>query len=261
MVASLGDSLGAWVAALSSPEKLIDTELVALGGGGLVLFVSEVVGPANSNEGQYSVRCLYSGDGGVTWQLRSTPVAGPRGVNIEDPRAVLLKDGLMVLAYEWEEHEGRPSEIRYLRSPDGGGSWGSGGRLLPEVVGDLEPGGFAEVGDELWFVASSDHEAPGGSYAGAKIVLIRSADLGRSWSRPEVVVSEPGQVSMGAIVLPSTVLMPSLREYTSLRRRSLAIYRVDSIGRWRVPCVEGAVFGDGFEQSTLRWSQAFPNSP
>jgi hypothetical protein len=261
VVGALGESIGLWVPVVTSPARFIDTELAVCDDGLLILLATEVFGPANTNEGVYSVRCFRSEDGGLTWTEAGSPVVGPKGVNVEDTRLAVLDHHTLLLAYEWEIREGQPSEIRMQRSNDGGFSWAPAGNLMDNQVADLEPGGFAVVGGDLWFVASSDHASPGVSYEGARIYLVRSFDRGSSWTRPEILIGETGQLSMGALVVDDAVLLPSLRSYGSVRRRSLALYRVDAVGRWRVPCVAGAIFDDGFERDVTRWSYPRPSRP
>ena len=102
---------------------LIDTEIVALGEGQLLLFVSEIDGKPNASEATYTVQCLGSTDGGLSWEMRSRAVTGPFGINIEDPRAVVTSDGTVLLAFEWEPKDGSASEIMVQRSGDDGLSW------------------------------------------------------------------------------------------------------------------------------------------
>ncbi len=249
VVASVGDGLGAPIIVLRSELRLIDTELLALDGGGLLLFVSEVDGRPNAGEAVYVVHCLGSSDGGLTWRQRSVAVSGPFGVNIEDPRAVLTRDGTVLLAFEWEARDTGPSKILIQRSADFGRSWSSPTVLWDGgATADCEPGGFVRVGRDLWFVASTDADRPGTSYSGAEIAMIRSPDHGVSWSDPRALVGEPDQISMGAVLTGNTVLLPSIRRYADPGRRFLAIYRVDSVGWWLLPCAEDRIFSGGFEE-------------
>ncbi len=248
IVASVGLGLGAPVVALTSSKMLIDTELVALGEGRLLLFVTEVDGPANSNQATYTVGCLASDDGGLSWERRSSAVIGPWGVNIEDPRAVVRADGTVLLAFEWEIEERGASEIMVQRSSDGGLSWSAASILWGgDAPVDREPGGFVLVGSDLWFVVSTDGENPGMSYSGAEIAMIRSTDGGTTWTEPRTLIREPDQISMGAVVVDGAVILPSIRRYTTARERFLALLRVDPVGRWSVSCVQAGLFSAGFE--------------
>ena len=248
IVASIGLGLGAPVVALTSLKMLIDTELVALGGGRLLLFVTEVDGLPNTNEAAYTVGCLASDDGGLNWERRSSAVTGPWGINIEDSRAFVTADGTVLLAYEWEIEEGGASEIMVQRSSNEGLSWSAASVLWGGGAPvDREPGGFVSVGSDLWFIASTDRENPGMSYSGAEIAMIRSSDGGTTWTEPRALIREPDQISMGAVAVDGAVLLPSIRRYTTPRERFLALLRVDPVGRWPVSCVRAGVFSAGFE--------------
>lgn len=236
VVAALGTNLGLKVPVMESSRALIDTELVALGGGRLLLFVTEVDGSPNSNNAVYTIHCHMSATGGVTWAPRSVVVKGPLGVNLEDARAVVLRSGQVLLAFEWEEEEGGESEIMTVQSDDKGATWSQPSLLWGGKAADREPGGFGWIGDELWFVASTDESSPGRSYDGATISLIRSRDGGRSWSRPVLLIDEPNQLAMGLVVVDDAVILPSIRRYNEREKRYVALYRIDPIGRWRLPC-------------------------
>ncbi len=260
VVASVGQGLGGPVVVLTSRGMLIDTELLPLGGGELLLFVTDVDGPPNRNEATYTIRCLASNDGGLNWAPRSVAVAGPWGINIEDPRAFVRQDGAILLAFEWESVEGGASEIMIQRSGDGGRSWSSATVLWGGTVpADREPGGFARVRSDLWFVASTDVEHPGTSYAGAEISMIRSSDGGTTWTDPRTLIREPDQISMGVAVVDGAVILPSLRRYHNARERFLALYRVDPVGRWPVGCVGTGMFVGDFEGDPADgWSVTTP---
>ncbi len=248
LVASVGLGLGARSVALASSKTLIDTEILALGEGRLLLFVTEVDGRPNSNKAAYTVQCLASADGGLSWEKRSRAVSGPLGVNIEDPRAVVAPDGAVLLAYEWESVEGAASEIMLQRSEDGGLSWSAASVLWGGAnQADCEPGGFVRIGSDLWFVASTDVEHPGMSYSGAEISMIRSTDSGTTWTRSRTLIRQPDEISMGGVLVDGVVILPSIRRYSVDRERFLALFRVDPIGRWPVPCTGPEMFSAGFE--------------
>ncbi len=248
LVASIGQGQGAQSDALSSSRTLIDTEILALGEGRLLLFVTEVDGRPNSNEATYTVQCLVSADGGLSWTPRSRAVSGPWGVNIEDPRAIVAPDGAVLLAYEWESVEGGASEIMMQRSENGGLSWSAASVLWGGArQADREPGGFVRVGSDLWFVASTDVENPGTSYSGSEISMIRSSDGGKTWTQPKTVIRQSDQVSMGGVTVDGVVILPSIRRYSVARERYLALFRVDPVGRWPVSCTGSGMFSAGFE--------------
>ncbi len=243
----MGLGLGAPSVALTSSKTLIDTEILALGEGRLLLFVTEVDGRANSNEAAYTVQCLVSADGGLSWQKQSRAVSGPWGINIEDPRAVVAPDGAVLLAYEWESVEGGASEIMVQRSEDGGLSWSAASALWGGSQADCEPGGFVRVGSDLWFIVSTDVEHLGTSYSGAEIAMIRSTDGGTTWTRSRTLIRKPDQISMGGVLVDGVVILPSIRRHSVARERYLALFRVDPFGRWPVPCTRTGMFSAGFE--------------
>lgn len=252
VVAPVGRELGTPTVALQSSKSLIDTEIVALGGLELLLFVTEVDGPPNRNQATYRIVCLASQDGGLSWEKRSEAVSAPWGLNIEDTRAFAGPDGTILLAFEVEQVEGGASEIMIQRSEDNGLSWSPAEVLWGgNAQADREPGGFVSVGSDLWFVGSTDLLSPGTSYSGAEIAMIRSFDGGDTWSEPRVLIRQPDQISMGAVAVDGVVILPSLRRYSSHRERFLALYRVDQIGRWPVSCGSPGVFVAGFESGDV----------
>lgn len=257
VVAAVGQGLGAPVSVFSSTRMLIDSELVTLGKGRLLLFVTEVNGPANSNEAAYTILCFGSTNGGISWEKRSTAVTGPMTVNIEDSRAIVGADGIVFLAYEWESEERGASKILVQRSGDQGFSWDSPSVLWEEDPGaDCEPGGFVRVGRDLWFIASTDVENPGSTYSGAQIAMIRSSDGGKTWTEKRTLIDEPDQISMGGVALQGVVILPSIRHYLGDGERILALYRVDAIGRWPIFCGLPRLFSYGFESGeTEAWDK------
>ncbi len=236
VVAALGTGLGLKTPVMESSRVLIDTELLALGGGHLLLFVTEIDGSANQNNAVYTIHCLGSKNGGLTWGKRSIVTTGPRGINLEDTRAVALSGGHVLLAFEWEGEDKGASQIMMVRSTDQGTTWSQPTLLWGGGPADREPGGFGRRGKELWFVASTDEGAQLRSYSGARIALIRSRDEGLSWSSPKVLIDEPNQLAMGIVVVGQAVLVLSVRNYEQRRERALAVFRIDPIGRWRLGC-------------------------
>jgi hypothetical protein len=206
----------------------------------VLVLVSEVFGPANRNAARYRVRSFSSADGGASWAEGGVVIEGLHGVNIEDTRAVWLGGDELLLAYEYEIREGGGSAIRQLRSRDGGRSWGEESGLWGGApAADLEPGGYLRFDDgELWFVASTDEEAGGGSYSRATIRRISSLDGGHSWSGAETLVGMEDQISFGAVELNAgEIALPSLRFYERYRERSLFLYVVDRGSPGEFRCV------------------------
>ncbi len=114
---------------------------------------------------------------------------------------------------------------------------------------DTEPGGYLLFPDgDLWFVASSDERAGGGSYDRASILMRRSGDGGRSWTAPEILVDREDQLSFGGVVLPGgEVLLPSLRHYNEGKHRQLSLYVVDRDPTNGARCASVPISADGFD--------------
>ena len=239
----------------ATTDLLIDTHLQTLHGSELVLFATHVDRPDDLDDAVYTVQLYRSRDGGAVWSGAETVVSGRRGTHLEDTRSVQLGDGTLLLAYEVERSEAAPSKVRQLRSHDGGRSW-SEERVIWSG-GDIEPGGYVLFPDgELWFVASSDERAGGGSYDRASILMRRSIDRGRSWAKPEVLVECEDQISFGGVALPGDeVLLPSLRHYNERKRRQLSLYVVSRDPSQGARCASTPIFIDGFEDDPgSQWS-------
>jgi len=233
-VAFLGGKLQPPVDVFSSRNHLIDTEILALQDGKLLLLVSEVKGKTNCSEGRYGIHCFLSADGGKSWEARSQAVSAPWGINIEDPRLVQLEDGRILLAYEWEEKDRGASRILIQSSEDEGRSWSAPALLWGGRASDREPGSFFLRKGRLYFVGSWDHFS-GASYAGARLAILQSLDDGGSWRRPIEPIPEINQLSMGAVVLKDRILLLSLRFYIS-GQPVLHVYPLDPLGLWRLGC-------------------------
>lgn len=241
---------GSWTAPVevdAGADLFIDTHLQVLPNGELILFATQIDRPEDLDDAVYTVRVYRSRDGGLVWSAGETVVKGRRGRHLEDTRSIVLEDGSVLLAYEMEKAEGKPSKVRQLRSTDGGRSWSRYGAIWGGA--DVEPGGYVLFGDgELWFVASSDERAGGGSYDRASILMRRSVDGGRSWTDPEVLVEIEDQLSFGGVVLPGDeIILPSLRHYTGHQHRGLSLYLVgrDPNNGWR--CASPPISIEGFE--------------
>lgn len=203
----------------------IDTDLLPLLDGSVLLFATEIDRPDDLEAAVYRIEVRRSSDGGATWSAPTTVAADPRGVRLEDSRTVVLDDGSVLLAVERETVERGPSTVVQLRSLDGGRTWSD--ETVLWQGGDVEPGGYVRFDDgELWFIASSDERAGGGSYDRAEILVRRSFDGGATWSEPELLIDREDQLSFGGVVLPDgDVLLASVRHY-SRPRRLLALYVV-----------------------------------
>jgi len=241
---------GGWTAPVevdADADRFIDTHLQALPDGELILFATQIDRHDDLDDAVYTVRMYRSRDGGVVWSAGETVVKGRRGRHLEDTRSVLLEGGSVLLAYESEKAEGAPSKVRQLRSTDGGRSWSRDGVIWAGA--DVEPGGYVLFGDgELWFVASSDERAGGGSYDRASILMRRSMNGGRSWTEPEVLVETEDQLSFGGVVLPGDdVILPSLRHYTGRKPRGLSLYVVGRDPSEGSRCASPPISTEGFE--------------
>jgi hypothetical protein len=221
----------------SSRRELIDTEALLLENGDVLVFAVEVKGEPNSNRARCSALAFRSRDGGASWTRLRRPVRTRYGVNLEDLRAVETETGDVLLAWEHELVEGGGSRIPQLRSTDGGTSWQEPTALWDDREGaDYEPGGYVQVtAGELWFVASTDEEAIGGSYAEAVIKVKVSRDGGRTWVDKKTLVAEPDQVSFGGVMLDdSEVGLLSVRGNHATGTPGYYLYIVDPSqpGRW-----------------------------
>jgi hypothetical protein len=251
------DPDGGWSAPIevdAGADLFIDTHLQVLPGGEVILFATRIDRPENLDRGVYTVSLYRSRDGGVTWSDGVTVVSGRRGRHIEDTRSVQLGDGSVLLAYESERAEGAPSKVRQLRSIDRGRTWSDDGVIWRGA--DVEPGGYVLFADgELWFIASSDERAGGGSYDRAMILMRRSMDNGRSWTAAEVLVGSEDQVSFGGVVLlGDEIILPSLRHYTERNHRGLSVYVVGRDPTQGARCASPPISTDGFENGLgPRW--------
>jgi len=239
-VAELGRGLETAVPVYSSRSHLIDTEILALRDGCLLLLVSEVDGRPNVNRATYRVLTFFSSDGGKSFIRYGPAVTGPRGINIEDPRLFELDNGDILLAYEWEIKEGGASKILLQRSSDSGMSWSAPSVLWGGRAADREPGSFFSRNQRLYFVASTDGGS-GRSYGGARLVILESGNGGKTWRKPFVPIEETGQLAMGAIVLADRILLLSLRHYADRSERDLYLYPVDPLGLWPLSCAPVSV--------------------
>ncbi len=244
------DPDGGWSAPIvadAGDGLFIDTHLQSLPGGEVILFATHVDRPDDLNDAVYTVLLYRSLDGGAAWSGGEPVVSGRRGRHVEDTRSVHLGGGSLLLAYELERAEAAPSWVLQRRSIDAGRSWSEGTVIWDGA--DVEPGGYVLFPDgELWFVASSDERAGGGSYDRASILMRRSFDLGRSWTAPEVLVESEDQISFGGVVVPGDeIVLPSLRHYNKRGRRQLSLYVVGRDPGRGARCASPPIFVDGFE--------------
>lgn len=245
----------------SSPNRLIDPELLVLRDGRLVLFLTEIVVPVGG-AAIFTIHVFRSGDDGWSWQQLPDAVVGPSGtVNIEDAKAIELEGGDLLLAYEYELQDLADSRIEQIRSPDGGLTWGDPTVLWDDVSGsDNEPGGYLQIGpDELWFLASTDEDVVE-TYSNAVVKRKVSHDGGETWTGKVTLVDELDQIVFGgALTERGKVVLATVRHF-STPPRILSVYHVD-------PSLPGAwfcappIFVDGFDDGDVdRWSEMGPRS-
>lgn len=255
-----GASFGApRVVFTSSPNRLIDPELLVLRDGRLLLFLTEVYEPIPDLVA-FTVHMFRSSDDGWSWQQLPDPVASPLGtVRIEDAKALELEDGTVLLAYEYELEDQAASRIEQIRSLDGGSTWQAPTVIWDDVPGsDDEPGGYVPLGpDRIWFLASTDEDALD-AYDAAVVKRKVSADGGLQWLSKATLVSDPDQIVYGGAVTASgTVVLATVRFHTGGPRR-LFVYHVDPgvPGPWTCAPL---IFVDGLEAGhTDRWSATVP---
>ena len=86
--------------------------------------------------------------------------------------------------------------------------------------------------------------------------MVRSSDGGTTWTESRTLIRSPDEISMGGVVVDGVVILPSIRRYSLARERFLALFRVDAVGRWPVPCARPGMFSAGFETGDFdRWKE------
>lgn len=248
------------VAAYSSTaNRLVDPEVLVAQNGDVLLFLTEIVTDIEG-PGYFVVRLLRSPDGGDSWLWLSDVVTGPPDVKIEDPKAIELPGGDLLLAYEYEIEDLGASRIEQMRSRDSGSTWESPTVIWDDVPGsDDEPGGYQLVEPgEIWFLASTDEDDVEG-YTEAVVKRKASDDGGLTWRDKLTLISVPDQIVFGSSMGPSGHLALATVRYYTTTPRTLAVYHVD-------PEVPGAwacaplVFVDGWDGGTGdRWSGTLAN--
>jgi len=249
------------VAYSSTANRLVDPEVLVAQNGDVLLFVTEIV-TDNGDPGYFAVRLLRSRDGGDSWLWLSDVVTGPPDVKIEDPKAIELPGGDLLLAYEYELGDLGASRIEQVRSRDSGLTWEPPTVMWDDVSGsDDEPGGYQFVAPgEIWFLASTDEDVVEG-YTEAVVKRKVSDDGGLTWRDKLTLISVPDQIVFGSGMGPSGHLALATVRYYTTTPRTLAVYHVD-------PEVPGAwacaplVFVDGWDGgSGDRWSVPLATNP
>jgi hypothetical protein len=242
----------------SASNRMIDPEILVLSNGRMLVFLTEVFSnPVSLHD--FVVRPFSSDDGGLTWFSLPAAVLGPRGIKIEDSKAVELGNGDILLAYEFEIEDLGESRIEQIRSVDQGQSWGPPTVLWNDVpLSDNEPGGYQLLqSGALWFLASTDEDVVEG-YSDAVVKGKLSVDGGLTWGPAIQLVPEPDQIVYGSAVnAQGHLLLATVRHYQD-PPRSLNVYHVDPDAPGPRVC-RPLVFVGTLDSGTLeRWSVHHP---
>ncbi len=231
------------VVAESFGARLVDPELLRFTDGRLLLFFTEVTGVS-------IIHLVESIDGGLNWAPVSTPIIGPAGARIEDPKAIELGSGIALLGYELEFVEQGRSRLEQISSSDVGRTWNPPTILWGHVgEADVEPGGYLVTSTgELWFVASTDEDNVdvGRIYANAVVKRRTSTDGGVIWSDPATLVPVPDQIIFGVTAIGDGLVgLATVRHYSDPPRVA-TFYRVPDTRPGEVLCSD-TLFVSSFE--------------
>jgi hypothetical protein len=148
----------------------------------------------------FSLRFSTTTNGGGTWS-RGTVVEQAIPGHVFDPAPVkVMPDSSLLLFYAdfllppgafapgvtpavmGPQNAGR---VWVVRSTDGGRSWSAPAKVVDDTFPAVDSGSFADAPDGSVYMAWRDHRE-------GKVMIVRSADLGHSWSQPRQVASQPG---------------------------------------------------------------------
>lgn len=159
---------------IPAPKKpdttLIDPTLIKANDTYILSYV-EIEGKINNGDpgtenGVYTVKCMASGNL-KDWVSLSDILSCKK--NVEDADMV-FQDGKLYYFFEKEEYDKGPSSINVIISEDHGQSWQKETELLAAAA-DQELASVEAAEDGYLLYYSSDIDAPGASYDGAKIYL------------------------------------------------------------------------------------------
>jgi hypothetical protein len=162
------------------------------------------------NEPDYSIKISRSTDRGATWQELTTVLHNNEGV--WEPHILRIPNGQLLIFYAQEEGTDFQT-VELQRSDDHGRIWHSR-RTVAEGMGSRDGMPVPAVlrNGEI-VVAIEGWVAPGNPQMG--IWMVRSSDLGYTWSARQAVYSPPAGVMAGAPyleVMPTGELVLSFQE-------------------------------------------------
>lgn len=159
------------------------TDYVAFSKSECMLFLTS--GKTNKREGR--PLCVRTTDGGKTWKFVAWIADEPQGYGIM-PSTVSLPAGDLLSAIR--RHDAEAHWIETFRSRDGGASWNSAGRTVPDT-GFGNPGSLIRLADGGLCLTYGVRRAPW------KICAKLSRDDGESWSEEIVLRGDGGCRDLG----------------------------------------------------------------
>lgn len=148
--------------------------------------------------GNWDMYYRRSTDGGATWRPEKRLVQGTNNVGAERPD--LVARGNSVHLFWMDARDDQPAcytapvcpEIYYKRSLDGGATWGPDKRLTFEPGWSGRP--MAAAAQTNTLVVSYEQQVVG-DRTGNEVFIRRSSDNGRTWRKPQRLVSSAGNSS------------------------------------------------------------------
>ena len=148
--------------------------------------------------GDWDMYYRRSTDGGATWRPEVRLVRGTNNVGAERPDIVVR--GNSVHLFWLDARDDQPAcyrvpvcpEIYYKRSLDGGATWGSDKRLTFDAPWSGRP--MAATSQTNTLIVSYEQQVVGDD-TGNEVFALRSTDNGRTWRKPQRLVSSTGDSS------------------------------------------------------------------